>query len=147
MRSLEEEGSTLRRQLADTQRAARNVAEAVDERLNRHLPAILEAMQLLRDEHVSQPAVEQALRGCVPAGYRPPSTAGPNFREICAIVVCAVVLRVDPPPPPRSSSCVACESRRSPLSTSRRRPWAKGPSGGCPRSHAQWAQPRRRARR
>ena len=97
-RSLEEEGSSLRRQLADAQRAARDVAGAVDERLNRHLPAILEAVQMVRDEHVSQPAVERALRGWVPAGYGPPSTANPNFREICATLVCAAVLRVDPPP-------------------------------------------------
>ena len=40
-RSLEEEGCSLRRQLADTQRAASDVARAVDERLGRHLPAIL----------------------------------------------------------------------------------------------------------
>ena len=97
-RSLEEEGSSLRRQLADAQRAARDVAGAVDERLSRHLPAILEAVQIVRDEHISQPAVELALRGWVPAGYRPPSTANPNFREICATLVCAAVLRVDPPP-------------------------------------------------
>ena len=97
-RSLEEEGSSLRRQLADAQRAARDVAGAVDERLNRHLPAILEAVHTVRDEHVSQPAVERALRGWVPAGYGPPSTANPNFREICATLVCASVLRVDPPP-------------------------------------------------
>ena len=98
-RSLEEEGSRLRRQLADAQRAARDVAGAVDERLSRHLPAILEAVQIVRDEHISQPAVERALRGWVPAGYGPPSTANPNLREMCATLVCAAVLRVDPPPP------------------------------------------------
>ena len=97
-RSLEEEGSGLRRQLADAQRAARDVAGAVDEPLSRHLPAILEAVQIVRDEHISQPAVERALWGWVPAGYGPPSTANPNFREICATLVCAAVLRVDPPP-------------------------------------------------
>ena len=97
-RSLEEEGSGLRRQLADAQRAARDVAGAVDERLSRHLPAILEAVQIVRDEHISQPAVERALWGWVPAGYGPPSTANPNFREICATLVCAAVLRVDPAP-------------------------------------------------
>ena len=52
-RSLEEEGSRLRRHLADAQRAARDVAGAVDERPSRHLPAILEAVQIVRDEHVS----------------------------------------------------------------------------------------------
>ena len=98
MRSLEEEGSSLRRQLVDAQRAAHDVAEAVDERLNRHLPATLEAVQTVRDERVSQPAVERALQGWVPAGYGPPSTANPNFREICTTLVCASVLRVDPPP-------------------------------------------------
>ena len=98
-RSLEEEGTSLRRQLADAQRAARDVAGAVDERLSRHLPAILEAVQIVRDEHISHPSVERALRGWVPAGYGPPSTANPNFREICATVVCAAVLRVDLPPP------------------------------------------------
>ena len=97
-RSLEEEGSSLRRQLADAQRAARDVAGAMDERLSRHLPAILEAVQIVRDEHISQPSVERALRGWVPAGYGPPSTANPNFREICATLVCAAVLRVAPPP-------------------------------------------------
>ena len=97
-RALEEEGSSLRRQLADAQRAARDVAGAVDERLSRHLPAILEAVQIVPDEHISQPAVERALRGWVPAGSGPPSTANPNFREICATLVCAAVLRVDPPP-------------------------------------------------
>ena len=97
-RSLEEEGSRLRRRLANAQRAARDVAVVVEERLNRHLPAILEAAQIVRDERFSQPTVEQALRGWVPAGYGPPSTANPNFREICATLVCAAVLRVDPPP-------------------------------------------------
>ena len=95
-RSLEEEGSSLCRQLADAQRAARDVAGAVDERLSRHLRAILEAVQIVRDEHIPQPAVERALRGWVPAGYGPPSTANPNFREICATLVCAAALRVDP---------------------------------------------------
>ena len=37
-RSLEEEGSRLRRQLADAQRDARHVAVVVNERLNRPLP-------------------------------------------------------------------------------------------------------------
>ena len=97
-RSLEEEGSSLRRQPADTQRAARDVAGAVDERLNRHLPAILEAVQTVQDEHVSQPAVERALRGWVPAGYGPPSRANQNFWEICTTLFCAAVLHVDPPP-------------------------------------------------
>ena len=55
-------------------------------------------MQIVRDEHISQPAVERATRGWVPAGYGPPSTANPNLREICATLVCAAVLRVDPPP-------------------------------------------------
>ena len=96
--SPEEEGSNTRRQLADAQRAARDVAGTVDERLIRHVPAILKAVQTVRDERVSQPAVEQALRGWVPAGYGPPSRAKPNFREICATLVCASVLRVDPPP-------------------------------------------------
>ena len=41
----------------------------------------------MRDERVSQPVVEQALRGLVPAGSWPPSTANPSFREICATLV------------------------------------------------------------
>ena len=41
--------------------------------------------------------MERALRGWVPAGHGPPSTANPNFWEICATLVCAAVLRVDPP--------------------------------------------------
>ena len=59
---------------------------------------MLEAVQIVRDEHISQPAVERALRGWVPTGYGPPSTTNPNFREICATLVRAAVLRVDPPP-------------------------------------------------
>ena len=42
--------------------------------------------------------MERALRGWVPAGYRPPLTANPNFWEIWATLVCASVVRVDPPP-------------------------------------------------
>ena len=145
-RSLEEEGSSLRRQLADAQRAARDVAGAVDERLSRHLPAILEAVQIVRDEHISQPAVERALRGWVPAGYGPPSTANPNFREICATLVCAAVLRVDPPPRPWSSSHVGCGSRSSPSCTSRRRLWDRDHCWGCPRTPARWAGPQRRTK-
>ena len=52
-RPLEEEDSLVRRQLADAQRAARDVAGVVDERLNRHLPAILEVVQIVRDKRVS----------------------------------------------------------------------------------------------
>ena len=95
-RFLEEGGSHLRRLLANAQRAARDVAGVVDERLNRHLPAILEAAEIVRDERVSQPMVEQALR--VREGYGPPSAANPNFTEICATLVCTAVLRVEPPP-------------------------------------------------
>ena len=97
-RSLEEEGSRLRRQLAEGERVARDVAGAVDERLNQHLPTILEAAEPVRHERVSQPGVEQAPWGWVPAGYGPPSTANLSFREICAILVCASVPRVDSPP-------------------------------------------------
>ena len=61
------------------------------------------------DEHVSQPTVEQTLRGWVPAGYGPPSTANPNLQEICSTVVCAAVLRVDPTP------CLELPSRRLPV--------------------------------
>ena len=80
--SLKEGGNILRRQLNDAQRAARAVAGVVHERLNRHLPAILEAAQIVRGERISQPTVEQALGGWVPAGYGPPSMANPYLREI-----------------------------------------------------------------
>ena len=97
-RTLEEEGGSLRRQLADAQRAARDVAGVVDECLNRHLPAIPEAVHIVRDERVSPPTVEQPLRGWVPAGYGPRSTANPDFWETCATLICAAVLRVDHSP-------------------------------------------------
>ena len=54
-RSLEEDGSRLSRQLTDAQRAARDVARAVDERLQRHLPTILKAAQMVQDERVHSP--------------------------------------------------------------------------------------------
>ena len=52
-RSLEEEGSNPCQQLADAQQAACDVAGVVNERLNRRLPAILEAAHIVRDERVS----------------------------------------------------------------------------------------------
>ena len=91
-------GSRLRRQLEEAQRAAVDVARVVDEHLTQHLSAILEAVQMVRDERTSQPAVEQAMWGWVPEGYGPPSKSNPDFREISAALVCAAVLHADPPP-------------------------------------------------
>ena len=97
-RSLEEDGSHLCRRLVDAQRATRDVAGVVDERLNRHLPAILEAAQMVRDRRISQPTMEQALRGWVLERYGPSSMADPKFREIFATLVRAAVLGVESPP-------------------------------------------------
>ena len=53
---------------------------------------------MVRCEHTSQPSMEKALRGWVPEEYGLPSTANPKSWEISAVLVCAVVLHVDPPP-------------------------------------------------
>ena len=104
-------------------------AGVVDERLNRHLPAILEAGQIVRDERFSLPTAEQALRGTVPVGYGRPSTANPNFRETTRLRS-APRSSVWTPLPPGRPSRVACGLRHSPSSASPRRPWGRGPSAG-----------------
>ena len=53
MRSVQEDGSRFHRQLADAQLATRDMAGVVDERLNRHLPAIIVAAEIVRDEQIS----------------------------------------------------------------------------------------------
>ena len=118
----------MRRQLSDAQCATRDVDRVVDRRLNEHLPAILEAAYMVWDERISPLTVEQAFSGWVPKGYTPHSTANPNFWEICATLVCAAVLRVDPPPSLEALSRHADHgTARSPVPDGGRRAGAPAP--------------------
>ena len=75
---------------------------------------------MVREESTPRPTVEQALREWVLEDYGPPSTANPNFREICAALVCTPVLCVDP----HLSLAVLTRHRRVPARTGLRCPTA-----------------------
>ena len=73
-----------------------DVARVVDERLNRHLSAILEAVHMVRNECTSHPLVEQALQ-VGPGRVRAALDGQPQFPRNNADLVCGAVLRVDSP--------------------------------------------------
>ena len=103
-RSLEEAGSSIRRQLVDAQQAARDVAGAVDERLPGTSPpsSRLCSMFVMSTSH-SPRWRERSGAGC-PRDTGRPIRRTRIFREICASLLCAAVLNVDPPMSPEQLS-------------------------------------------